>query len=71
MRFPAGTRFEAECSSVNSTANPRNPFRQPRNVWQNETIDDEMLQMMFTLVSEKPLDPEGDTFRSFFSALVR
>ena len=71
MRFPAGTRFEAECSYDNSTANPRNPSRPPRNVWHNETIDDEMLLPMFTFVSEKPLDPEGDTFRKFFSSLVR
>ena len=71
MRFPAGTRFEAECSYDNSTANPRNPFDPPQNVWHNETIDDEMLLPMFTFVSERPLDPKGDTFRKFFSTLVR
>ena len=71
MRFPAGTRFEAECSYDNSAANPRNPFDPPRNVWHNETIDDEMLLPMFTFVSERPLDPKGDTFRKFFSTLVR
>ena len=71
MRFPAGTRFEAECSYDNSAANPRNPFDPPRNVWHNETINDEMLLPMFTFVSERPLDPKGDTFRKFFSALVR
>jgi hypothetical protein len=71
MRFPAGTRFEAECSYDNSTANPRNPFDPPRAVWHNETIDDEMLLPMFTFVSERPLDPKGDTFRKFFSTLVR
>jgi len=71
MRFPAGTRFEAECSYDNSAANPRNPFDPPQNVWHNETIDDEMLLPMFTFVSERPLDPKGDTFRKFFSALVR
>jgi hypothetical protein len=71
MRFPAGTRFEAECAYDNSTANPRNPFDPPQNVWHNETIDDEMLLPMFTFVSERPLDPKGDTFRKFFSSLVR
>ena len=71
MRFPAGTRFEAECSYDNSTANPRNPFDPPRAVWHNETINDEMLLPMFTFVSEKPLDPKGDTFRKFYSTLVR
>ena len=71
MRFPAGTRFEAECSYDNSAANPRNPFDPPQNVWHNETIHDEMLLPMFTFVSERPLDPQGDTFRKFFSALVR
>jgi len=71
MRFPAGTRFEAECAYDNSAANPRNPSAPPRNVWHNETINDEMLLPMFTFVSEKPLDPEGTTFRKFFSTLVR
>jgi hypothetical protein len=71
MRFPAGTRFEAECSYDNSTANPRNPFDPPRNVWHNETINDEMLLPMFTFVSERPLDPKGDTFRKFYSSVVR
>jgi thiol-disulfide isomerase/thioredoxin len=71
MRFPAGTRFEAECSYDNSTANPRNPFDPPRKVWHNETINDEMLLPMFTFVSERPLDPKGDTFRKFYSTVVR
>jgi hypothetical protein len=71
MRFPAGTRFEAECAYDNSTANPRNPFDPPQNVWHNETIDDEMLLPMFTFVSERPLDPKGDTFRKFYSSVVR
>jgi hypothetical protein len=70
-RFPAGTRFEAECSYDNSAANPRNPFDPPQNVWHNETIHDEMLLPMFTFVSERPLDAKGDTFRKFFSTLVR
>jgi len=70
-RFPAGTRFDAECSYDNSAANPRNPFDLPRNVWHNETINDEMLLPMFTFTSEKPLDDKGDTFRKFFSTLVR
>jgi hypothetical protein len=71
IRFPAGTRFEVECSYDNSTANPRNPSDSPQNVWHNETINDEMLLPMFTFTSEKPLDPKGDTFRKFFSTLVR
>jgi hypothetical protein len=71
MRFPAGTRFEAECSYDNSSANPRNPFKPPRHVWHNETIDDEMLLPMFTFVSERPLDPKGDTFRKFYASVVR
>jgi thiol-disulfide isomerase/thioredoxin len=71
MSFPAGTRFEAECAYDNSTANPRNPFDPPQNVWHNETIDDEMLLPMFTFVSEKPLDPKGDTFKKFYSSIVR
>ncbi len=71
IRFPSGTRFEAECSYDNSAANPRNPSDPPRNVWHNETINDEMLLPMFTFVSERPLDAKGDSFRKFFSALVR
>jgi hypothetical protein len=71
ISFPAGTRFEAECAYDNSPANPRNPFDPPQNVWHNETIDDEMLLPMFTFVSEKPLDPKGDTFRKFYSSIVR
>jgi thiol-disulfide isomerase/thioredoxin len=71
MRFPAGTRFEAEVSYDNSAANPRNPFDPPLAVWHNETINDEMLLPMFTFVSEKPLDPKGDTFRKFYSTIVR
>jgi hypothetical protein len=71
MRFPAGTRFEVECSYDNSTANPRNPFDPPQNVWHNETINDEMLLPMFTFASERPIDAKGDTFRKFFSMLVR
>jgi hypothetical protein len=60
-----------ECSYDNSTANPRNPFDPPQNVWHNETINDEMLLPMFTFASERPIDPKGDTFRKFFSTLVR
>jgi len=71
MRFPAGTRFEAEVSYDNSAANPRNPFDPPRAVWHNETVNDEMLLPMFTFVSEKPLDPKGDSFRKFYSTIVR
>ena len=71
VRFPAGTRFEAECSYDNSAANPRNPFDPPQNVWHNETINDEMLLPMFTFVSERPLDPKGDSFKKFFSMIGR
>jgi thiol-disulfide isomerase/thioredoxin len=71
MRFPAGTRFEAEVAYDNSAANPRNPFDPPQDVWHNETIHDEMLLPMFTFTSEKPLDPKGDTFRKFYSSVVR
>jgi len=70
-RFPAGTRFEAECAYDNSAANPRNPFDPPQNVWHNETIHDEMLLPMFTFASEKPLDAKGESFKKFFSAVVR
>ena len=71
VRFPAGTRFEAECSYDNSAANPRNPFDPPQNVWHNETINDEMLLPMFTFASERPLDPKGDSFKKFYSTVVR
>jgi hypothetical protein len=70
-RFPAGTRFDAEVSYDNSAANPRNPFDPPQNVWHNETIHDEMLLPMFTFASEKPLDPKGDSFKRFYSTIVR
>ena len=69
-RFPAGTRFEAECSYDNSAANPRNPFHPPQTVWHNETINDEMLLPMFTFASEKPLDGKGDSFRRFYSTIA-
>jgi hypothetical protein len=71
MRFPAGTRFEVECSFDNSTANPRNPFDPPQNVWHNETIHDEMLLPMFTFTSERPIDAKGDTFKKFYYSVVR
>jgi len=71
MRFPAGTRFETECSYDNSAGNPRNPFDPPQNVWHNETTNDEMLLPMFTFVAEKPLDPKGDTFRKFYFSIAR
>ena len=70
-RFPAGTRFDAEVSFDNSAANPRNPFNPPQNVWHNETIHDEMLLPMFTFASEKPLDAKGDSFKKFYSTIVR
>ena len=71
VRFPAGTRFDAECSYDNSAANPRNPFDPPQNVWHNETTNDEMLLPMFTFASERPLDPKGDSFKKFYSTVVR
>jgi peroxiredoxin len=70
-RFPAGTRFEAECSFDNSSANPRNPFKPPQNVWHNETINDEMLLPMFMFSSEKPLDAKGESFKKFYFTIVR
>ena len=71
MRFPAGTRFEAEVSYDNSAANPRNPFDPPQHVWHNERSNDEMLLPMFAFVSEKPLDPKGNTFKKFYEMIVR
>jgi mono/diheme cytochrome c family protein len=70
-RFPAGTRFEAECAYDNSAANPRNPFDPPQNVWHNETIHDEMLLPMFTFASEQPLDAQGESFKKFYFSIVR
>jgi hypothetical protein len=70
-RFPAGTRFDAECSFDNSSANPRNPFDPPRNVWHNETIKDDMLLPMFMFASEKPLDAKGESFKKFYFTIVR
>jgi hypothetical protein len=69
--LPAGTRLQMRVAFDNSAANPRNPFDPPRAVWHNETINDEMLLPMFTFVSEKPLDPKGDSFRKFYSTIVR
>ncbi len=68
-RFPAGTRFEAECSYDNSAANPRNPFDPPQHVWHNESNSDEMLLPMFTFASEHPLDARGKTFKKFIASL--
>jgi len=70
-RFPAGTRFEVEGCYDNSAANPRNPFKPPRNVWHDETINDEMLLPMFTFTSDKPLDGKGDSFKKFYAAIGR
>ena len=70
-RFPAGTRFDAEVSYDNSAANPRKPFDPPQNVWHNETIHDEMLLPMFMFASERPLDGKGESFKRFFSTIVR
>jgi thiol-disulfide isomerase/thioredoxin len=70
-RFPAGTRFEAECSYDNSSANPRNPSDPPEHVWHNETMNDEMLLPMFTFSSDRPLDNKGQTFGKFVSWIAR
>ena len=70
-RFPAGTRFEAECSYDNSSANPRNPFDPPRNVWHSETIEDEMLLPVLTFTSTKMLDGKSESFFTFWSSTRR
>jgi hypothetical protein len=71
MRFPAGTRFEAECSFDNSKGNPRNPFDPPQNVWHNETIYDEMLLPVLSFTSEKMLDGKSDSFFTFWASTRR
>lgn len=70
-RFPAGTRFEVECSYDNSDENPRNPSTPPRNVWHDETIYDEMLLPMLTFASERPIDSEGKSFFKFYCSIQR
>jgi hypothetical protein len=70
-RFPAGTRFEAECSFDNSAGNPRNPFDPPQNVWHNETIHDEMLLPVLSFTSEKMLDGKSDSFFTFWASTRR
>ncbi|MEY4567152.1 MAG: Thiol-disulfide oxidoreductase ResA [Planctomycetota bacterium] len=70
-RFPAGTRFEAECSYDNSKGNPRNPFDPPRNVWHDETIHDEMLLPMLIFASDSPLDNQGKSFFNFYCYIQR
>lgn len=70
-RFPAGTRFEVECSYDNSTDNSRNPSTPPRNVWHAETIHDEMLLPMLIFASDSPIDSKGKTFFKFYCNLQR
>jgi hypothetical protein len=70
-RFPAGTRFEVECSFDNSSANPRNPSDPPQHVWHNESITDEMLLPMFTFTSDRPLDSKGQSYSKFVSWIGR
>jgi thiol-disulfide isomerase/thioredoxin len=69
--FPAGTRFEVECSYNNSEANPQNPFSPPQSVWHSEQVTDEMVLPMILFTSKTPLDPAGRTFFKFYSEVVR
>ncbi|MDA0255822.1 MAG: hypothetical protein O3A18_13180, partial [Planctomycetota bacterium] len=69
--FPAGTRFEVECSYDNSEANPQNPFSPPQPVWHAEQVTDEMVLPMILFTSKTPLDPAGSTFFKFYSEVVR
>ena len=69
--FPAGTRFEVECSYDNSEANPQNPFSPPQAVWHAEQVVDEMVLPMILFSSNNPLDPNGISFFNFYSETVR
>jgi len=69
--FPAGTRFEVECSYDNSDANPQNPFSPPQPVWHAEQVVDEMVLPMMLFTSKTPLDPDGGSFFKFYSETVR
>jgi len=69
--FPAGTRFEVECSYDNSAGNPQNPFSPPRAVWHAEQVVDEMVLPMILFTSKTPLDPAGASFFRFYSETVR
>jgi thiol-disulfide isomerase/thioredoxin len=69
--FPAGTRFEVECSYDNSAGNPQNPFSPPRAVWHAEQVVDEMVLPMIMFTSKTPLDPAGASFFRFYSETVR
>jgi len=69
--FPAGTRFEVECSYDNSEANPQNPFSPPQAVWHAEQVVDEMVLPMILFSSKTPLDPAGRSFFNFYSETVR
>jgi hypothetical protein len=71
VRFPAGTRFEAECSFDNSAGNPRNPFDPPQNVWHNETIHDEMLLPVLSFTSVRMLDGKSNSFFTFWASTRR
>ena len=69
--FPAGTRFEVECSYDNSEANPQNPFSPPQPVWHAEQVVDEMVLPMILFSSKTPLDPAGRSFFKFYAEVVR
>jgi hypothetical protein len=71
IHFPAGTRFEAECSYNNSSGNPRNPFNPPRNIWHSETIEDEMLLPMMCFTSNTLLDGKSESFVKFWGSMQR
>lgn len=71
VRFPAGTRFEAECSYDNSSGNPRNPFDPPQNIWHGETINDEMLLPVMSFTSKKVLDGKSESFIKFWGSMRR
>jgi hypothetical protein len=71
IHLPAGTVVEASVSFDNSDANPANPNHPPKEVWFDETSDDEMF-LPSLIVSTKVLhDPNGLTLKSFNASMDR
>jgi hypothetical protein len=71
IMLPAGTVVEASVSFDNSDANPANPNHPPKEVWFDETSDDEMFLPSLIVSTQKLHDPNGLTLKSFNASMDR
>jgi len=71
IHLPAGTVVEASVSFDNSSDNPANPNNPPKEVWFDETSDDEMFLPSLIVSTTKLHDPNGLTLKSFNASMDR